>query len=278
MRNHGSILGIGALALLVIASTATSAQANPSSTPPPPTEEEALGTDAATLQAVGYDMSVEDVRLSNEFNKLAAEMYLEYPDNFSTAVFDDEEGSGPQIVFSGDVPAAAQERIDGSGIKLTLTSNSGISESERSEIDAMLAESVASVQESTKCTEGAIITVSPEDGSAEVRTPCAALPEALKAQWSSQRMSIPEVDFEFDKSAVPEPEVMSGGTQLTGSENCTAGFTVRNARTGQKGITTAGHCVDNLKYEGTTQLTLQGYGDPLQMDFQWHTANRTVWS
>lgn len=106
MRNHGSILGIGALALLVIASTATSAQANPSSTPPPPTEEEALGTDAATLQAVGYDMSVEDVRLSNEFNKLAAEMYLEYPDNFSTAVFDDEEGSGPQIVFSGDVDGA----------------------------------------------------------------------------------------------------------------------------------------------------------------------------
>lgn len=81
VKKHVSTLGIGALSLLIIVSTATSAQANPSPSPTPPTEEQAFETDAIALQTAGYNMTPEDVRRSNEFNKLAAEMYLDFPDD-----------------------------------------------------------------------------------------------------------------------------------------------------------------------------------------------------
>lgn len=54
---------------------------------------------------------------------------------------------------------------------------------------------------------------------------------------------------------------------------CTAGFTVRNISSGVRGISTAGHCENNLTYLDKplafqTEISLQG-----SVDLQWHLAS-----
>jgi streptogrisin C len=75
-------------------------------------------------------------------------------------------------------------------------------------------------------------------------------------------------------------EVLSGGTALgignTQQLACTAGFTVRNARTGATGLITASHCPDNLNYESRQILTFEGHGDSGQLDEQWFSSSESV--
>ncbi len=69
-----------------------------------------------------------------------------------------------------------------------------------------------------------------------------------------------------------------GGKRLTntgsGTDACTAGFTVRNLTTGVEGLTTAGHCPNPLTYwqDGSTSypLTYMGVRWDADQDVQWH--------
>lgn len=284
MRAKLSLLGAGLLISALIASTAPAATASPSPPPPtdtpaptlpPPTEQEAQQTDANELQASGYDVTADEVAASNNFNLLVTEIDLNYSEFYSTASFSDEKGSPPRIAFSGEVPPEAQELIDTSGLKIDVVSNSGISESERARIDDTISTKLAQAHIAASCEQSSVVTVSPADGTTEVLTACDALAEKFNDVQAKTPLDVPPVTFIAAENNPVEPEVMSGGTKLT---SCTAGFTVRNDRTREKGITTANHCNDTQTYEGTTPLTLKGYGLPIQLDFQWHMGNRTVWS
>ena len=62
-----------------------------------------------------------------------------------------------------------------------------------------------------------------------------------------------------------------------GTDECTAGFTVRNLTTGVKGLTTAGHCNNALTYweAGSVSypLTYMGVRLDADQDVQWHKEN-----
>ena len=58
-----------------------------------------------------------------------------------------------------------------------------------------------------------------------------------------------------------------GGLALS---DCTSGFSVE-ASDGTKGITTAGHCVNDQAYDGT-DLTFEDEEEETNYDIQWHTA------
>lgn len=73
---------------------------------------------------------------------------------------------------------------------------------------------------------------------------------------------------------------IQGGSKLTFINRkpaCTGGFTVIHSSTGRKGLITAGHCANLLKYDGRRTLVFQGqvYRDvkpPQPYDVQWHTS------
>ncbi len=52
---------------------------------------------------------------------------------------------------------------------------------------------------------------------------------------------------------------------------CTSGFGVNHNGTADRGVTTAGHCLNNKTYSGTA-LTFQSENTNLNHDEQWHTG------
>lgn len=67
---------------------------------------------------------------------------------------------------------------------------------------------------------------------------------------------------------------------LTGEVRCTTGFTVLHFPTGRKGVVTAGHCANSLKYDNKRVLVFQAEvlrNIPLvPYDVQWHTSSSLV--
>jgi hypothetical protein len=56
-----------------------------------------------------------------------------------------------------------------------------------------------------------------------------------------------------------------------GAAACTSGFGVVNNGTVDRGVTTAGHCANDLQYAGTP-LTFQSENNGFNQDAQWHTG------
>jgi len=72
-----------------------------------------------------------------------------------------------------------------------------------------------------------------------------------------------------------------GGYKLTDSNGmavCTSSFTVTHVSSGRKGLITAGHCANSLKYNGKRSLVFQAQAyrnvtPPEPYDVQWHTSS-----
>lgn len=66
-------------------------------------------------------------------------------------------------------------------------------------------------------------------------------------------------------------------TNLNGQTKCTSGFTVVHSASGNKGIATAGHCGNELKYNGKRILVFQAESwssvSIIPYDVQWHTSS-----
>lgn len=69
---------------------------------------------------------------------------------------------------------------------------------------------------------------------------------------------------------------VGGGKTL--SNGCTGGFVVENVSTGQRGLSTAGHCPDgNVVYDDTQSLTPQASRFKAIWDYRWYTNNSLSW-
>jgi streptogrisin C len=199
------------------------------------------------------------------------------------------DGSGYYVAFKGSVPQEAVDAVKSLPVDVRLTADAPLTDDERSDATAAAG---AAIFEAT----GAESTIGMKPQSTEMegvvgpanatRRMAASVPlEALAEDAAAAAVSGPAdfaITLTHTAKDVNSSEVLSGGTALGDPRGvktlCTAGFTVRNDRTGQTGIITASHCPDDLDYEGRHILNFAGHGDGQQLDEQWFTSSEPVWN
>jgi streptogrisin C len=210
---------------------------------------------------------------------------LQSVDGFASAG-KDATGPGYWVAFSGTVPAGALEPLGELASDVRTTTDAPLTAEERSTAVAAAAQSVqaqlgAESVEASMSEDGTTITaaaVLPATApSTETSGAAAAGQAAAEASVNGGAQVQVEVALADD---APEQEVLSGGTALglgtTSQLACTAGFTVRNARTAATGLITASHCPDDLNYESRRILTFEGHGDSAQLDEQWFSSTEAA--
>jgi streptogrisin C len=210
---------------------------------------------------------------------------LQSVDGFGSAG-KDATGPGYWLAFTGDVPAGALEPLGEIASDVRTTTDAPLTAEERSTAVAAAAQSVqaqlgAESVEASMSEDGTTITA------AAVLPATAPSTETSGAAAAGQAAAVASVDGAAQvqvevavTDAAPEQEVLSGGTALglgtTSQLACTAGFTVRNARTAATGLITASHCPDDLNYESRRILTFEGHGDGIQLDEQWFSSTEAA--
>ena len=92
--------------------------------------------------------------------------------------------------------------------------------------------------------------------------------DRLDEEIEEGRVTLPDRVDLVTVSAMGQKEAdIYGGLALS---KCTSGFSVKNS-SGTKGITTAGHCDNNISYNGT-DLPFKLEKEDTVYDIQWHTA------
>lgn len=101
----------------------------------------------------------------------------------------------------------------------------------------------------------------------------------LEFSFSNAGLSLPasvEIVEVIELSSNPEAADIFGGLGIVA--NCTTGFSVENIITGERGISTAGHCSFPAIFENE-EIPLKAELEVLHYDIQWHSAdaaNKTV--
>lgn len=252
------------------------------------TEEQTAERDAR-LFADAEGRPVEEVLHENEvatdFGVAVAD--LQQLDNYGEAGKTDD---GFFVSFKSDIPAEAADLVADVDAPVEITGDAPLTAVERN--DAVSAASKAvyaatntdntiGVQPRSTILEGMV--TSPANARLSI-TPDVV--ESLAVQAASEAVpGVPgmTIELDFTMADVTENEVLSGGTALgRGTTNqlaCTSAFTVRNDRTGQTGLLTAGHCRNDMNYESRTNvLYFQGSGDPIDNDHQWYSSSESVWN
>jgi hypothetical protein len=98
----------------------------------------------------------------------------------------------------------------------------------------------------------------------------------LHSDMTRTKALVDQVGVETDASVaasrwMPEPAAYAYGGLSLGGQACTTGFTVRKAGTTTDGVTTAGHCSNNLTLHGQA-ITYQAGSTVGSNDSQWHTT------
>jgi streptogrisin C len=198
----------------------------------------------------------------------------------------DGTGSGYWISFAGPVAASTLEPLGELVTDVQIIDDAPLSARERESVTStaarvvqveMGAESVQASLDDTGTAVTAIVTAASRPTPPDVTDATDAAEEAVEAT-SDTAAKVEVAIVQSDDG--PTQEVLSGGTALglgtTSQLACTAGFTVRNARTSATGLLTASHCPDNLNYESRDILRFEGHGDSAQLDEQWLSSSEAV--
>ncbi|OQJ62454.1 hypothetical protein B5P24_05265 [Clavibacter tessellarius] len=234
---------------------------------------------------------VEEVRAEQHRDVLFGQALatLQGVDGFANAG-KDATGPGYWVAFTEPVAAAALAPLGELAPDVRTTTDAPLTAEERSTAVAAAAQAVqaelgaesveASMSEDgTTVTAAAVLPDASASASASVDVTAAAQAGTDRAEAAvAQAATVPVEVALTDED--PSQEVLSGGTALgignTQQLACTAGFTVRNARTGATGLITASHCPDDLNYESRQILTFEGHGDSGQLDEQWFSSSESV--
>ncbi|CAQ00158.1 putative serine protease [Clavibacter sepedonicus] len=232
---------------------------------------------------------VEEVRAEQHRDVLFGQALasLQGVDGFANAG-KDATGPGYWVAFTAPVAAAALAPLGELAPDVRTTTDAPLTAVERSTAVAAAAQAVqaelgaesveASMSEDgTTVTAAAVLPDASASASVDVTSAAQAATDQAEAAVA-QATTVPVEVALTDED--PSQEVLSGGTALgigaTQQLACTAGFTVRNARTGATGLITASHCPDNLNYESRQILTFEGHGDSGQLDEQWFSSSEGV--
>ncbi len=202
--------------------------------------------------------------------------------------------SGAWVAFAGSAPQVASNIIatfssSHSHVSIEIRTNQGFTEAElKSGIEAVHfalfgAAEVLDAFTSFDYATGKITTVAILDATA----PTSAL-DSLRALAGTKLTDATRADIvdSISTAVVRSDQQVLGGvdsdTQHQGGENldvgtsveCTSGFVVENS-SGTRGISTAGHCHENLTDDGSS-LTFEEDYEAYHGDFQWHTGTQTL--
>ncbi|MBM7024512.1 hypothetical protein JS515_01265 [Clavibacter sp. DM3] len=258
---------------------------------PAATEQQAAGSDAEVMDAAyiaeqtgrPFDEVYAEKHRDMLFSQALAS--LQNVDGFATAG-KDASGPGYWVSFTDEVPAGTLAVLGELAADVRTSTDAPLTADERSTAVAAAAQAVqtqlsADSVEASMSEDGTTITaaaVLPE-ASAGADLPAAGRAGQVAAEESVDGGASVPVDIALTDAA-PSQEVLSGGTALgigtTTQLACTAGYTVRNARTAATGLITASHCPDDLNYESRPILTFEGHGDSGQLDEQWYSSTEAA--
>jgi streptogrisin C len=221
---------------------------------------------------------------SESFNTVATSILESQADHFAGAMWKTTENERPWIQFKGAAPEDAKQLIQSLPYEVDIREDAVYSLSDQ---NAITQDTTAWLEDSYP--EAAVSFSFDEDNSAiELNTDSPALVGALAERTLPENLESQARTAPGDEALTADvpviatledslgsAEVLSGGATM--SNKCTAGFTVRNNRTGATGITTASHCDDDLNYEGRNILRFEGHGDGVRLDMQWFSSSESVW-
>jgi streptogrisin C len=201
----------------------------------------------------------------------------------------DATGPGYWVAFTAPVPADALAPLGELAPDVRTTTDAPLTAEERTTAVTAAAQAVqaelgaesveASMSEDGTVTAAAVLLDASASASVDGDLAAAAQAGTDQAEAAVAQAATVPVEVALTDDDVSQ-EVLSGGTALgignTQQLACTAGFTVRNARTGATGLITASHCPDNLNYESRQILTFEGHGDSGQLDEQWFSSSESV--
>jgi streptogrisin C len=201
----------------------------------------------------------------------------------------DATGPGYGVAFTAPVPADALAPLGELAPDVRTTTDAPLTAEERTTAVTAAAQAVqaelgaesveASMSEDGTVTAAAVLLDASASASVDGDLAAAAQAGTDQAEAAVAQAATVPVEVALTDDDVSQ-EVLSGGTALgignTQQLACTAGFTVRNARTGATGLITASHCPDNLNYESRQILTFEGHGDSGQLDEQWFSSSESV--
>jgi len=244
-------------------------------------------TTYATGNNVSVAAAIANFEYQDDFQRVVDLLEDKFPDQFSDSTFQGLDGTPASIAFKGAAPALAQELVNQLPIPVRIISGRGLSVSELNPLTTSMLGALLDTYDP----KSANLSIDPATLAVDVEyegtTPLdsAAVGEKLREAARASTPGAALLKFTVTQVDRPAsyPALLSGGTQLTypaGGNACTAGFTVRNISTGQTGMLTAGHCPDNMRYEGRTEkyFTFAGNTFANETDAQWHVSNDSVWN
>lgn len=98
--------------------------------------------------------------------------------------------------------------------------------------------------------------------------------EATRSVADEQARNGPSIQWDLEE--FPKPAALPGGRALNGSNLCTGGFVVYNPNNGERGLSTAGHCANDQRYEGY-QLNVRRETPLGFYDLQWADRAAITW-
>lgn len=99
-------------------------------------------------------------------------------------------------------------------------------------------------------------------------------PTTFRALLQARGVRLPASAVVVQVSSLLRPSAfLYGGLPLDGQNTCTSGFGVNRNGTADRGVTTAGHCANDMSYAGTA-LTFQSENTSFNHDEQWHTGSQ----
>ena len=218
--------------------------------------------EAARTEGVPVAVLTERMTRSAAFGRLVDSLEEEYPESFAAAGLVRGEDEQPWVAFEGAAPQSVRAQLRRLSHDTLLISDAPASRLELEEASALGAAAVQAKLNATSV-ESSVDPVtfkvtftytgtreaSPGSVTQEVRS-------AVRAVDSSLDVAVSHTDAD----PVEAQATVQGGRRLVSPANsngyCTAGFTA--IRNGNRGVLTAKHCDNDLRYNGTKDVITFG--------------------
>lgn len=205
------------------------------------------------------------------FAKVVHEVRLAHPDSFAGARIEDK---GPWIAFKDEPPDTAVSLLKGFSREIEVRANRRYSEAELDErliqthYAVLASDQVADAESGYDIGTGEItINVVPRDSSSS---------DSLAVSLGDRISFDPDMPTRLSTVSEirSENHAVYGGASLG---SCTSGFSVRRRSDGVYGISTAGHCPNDMNFRGNPVLAYKDEHQGAWGDMQWHSSSeRTV--
>lgn len=237
----------------------------------------------AADEGIPLEVAISRYAWHGEFADIAGQVEAAFPHDFAGAAVNTSGDQSATISFAGTVPDGVERILADSPVDVTIEEGTGLTLVDRAELvstvhysvfDTVSAESVSTYfDDETKTMHVSVESPATEGDAVTARS------RASGALVASGQTAFKVVIETVEGEAAGEDTIRGGAYLTTGTAlnaACTSGWPVKKNGSSQKGLITADHCSNSLRYSGRNVLTYRSRLPSNRGDIDYRSSSEAV--